>query len=87
MQILPDEMGAMQPIGVECVFGKEGDVQVRRVQINIAWIPVGQGRQWLDDDGRHVLIMLPNNQVRELILSPDALVWQLKPTARNRQLL
>ena len=26
MQMLPDEMGAMQPIGVECVFGKEGDV-------------------------------------------------------------
>lgn len=75
----------MQPIGVECKFGKEGEVQVRRVQMNGAWISVGQGRQWLDDDGRHVLIMLPNDQVRELILLPERLIWLLKPAPRRRR--
>lgn len=77
----------MQPIGVECVFAKEGDVRVRRVQMNGTWIAVGQGRQWVDDYGRHVLIMMPNNQVRELILRPDKLVWRLKPSVRRPQLI
>ena len=77
----------MQTIGVECVFAVDGDVRVKRVQLAGGWLAVGQGRQWVDDNGRHVLIMLPNNQVRELILSPQGMQWLIKPAGRRAQLI
>ena len=40
---------------------------------------VEQGRQWQDDDGRHVLIMRPGRQVEELLLSVETLRWELVP--------
>lgn len=55
-------------ISVDCTFLTDGSVRVRRVEIEGSWWSVGQGRQWVDENGRHVLIMLPNNQVREIIL-------------------
>lgn len=65
-------------IGVDCLFSAGGTVQVQRVEINGQWQMVGQGRQWLDEDGRHVLIMLSTNQVRELVLRPDTLTWEMR---------
>jgi hypothetical protein len=50
---------------------------VRRVEIEDAWLPVEQGRQWVNENGRHVLIMLPNNQVREIILRADSMTWEM----------
>jgi hypothetical protein len=67
----------MVTIGVDCTFSSSGIVQVRRVQIGEAWQMVGQGRQWLDQRGRHVLVMLRENQIREIILRPDTLTWQM----------
>lgn len=69
----------MESVGVECRFGQDGAVQVNKVQLNGRWLPVGQGRQWVDENGRHVLIMLPGNEVRELVLQPDTLRWGLVP--------
>ena len=50
----------MKAISVECKFMSNGAVQVRRVLLENTWLPVGQGRQWTDEVGRHVLVMLPN---------------------------
>ncbi|MEZ4593757.1 MAG: hypothetical protein R3D55_21820 [Chloroflexota bacterium] len=69
----------MQQVGVDCQFSEDGSVQVKKVQVNGRWQPVGQGRQWVDENGRHVLIMLPGNEVRELVLLPDTLHWGLVP--------
>lgn len=66
-------------IGVFCQFMQNGRIQVQRVQIDDTWIPVGQGRQWRDDNGRHVLIMLPGQIVREIVLRSDTLRWELLP--------
>lgn len=66
-----------QQVGVDCQFGDDGSVEVRQVLWNGRWQTVGQGRQWVDGNGRHVLIMLPGEQVRELILQPDTLCWHL----------
>ena len=74
----------MQHVGVECQFSEDGSVQVKKVQLNGRWQPVGQGRQWGDENGRHVLIMLPGEQVRELVLQPATLRWQLL-NPRQRQ--
>ena len=69
----------MATIGVDCTFASNGAVQVRRVEMNGSWQSVGQGRQWLDQHGRHVLIMLPTNQVREIVLRPDTMAWEMEP--------
>lgn len=67
----------MQHVAVECRFNEDGSVQVKKVQLNGRWLPVGQGRQWVDENGRHILIMLPGDEVRELVLQPGTLRWQL----------
>lgn len=64
-------------IGVECRFVESGRVQVQRIRLAGAWVQVGQGRQWVDEAGRHVLIMLPDQQVRELLLRAQTLDWVL----------
>lgn len=67
----------MKTVGVECRFTEDGAVQVRKVLLDGRWQSAGQGRQWLDANGRHVLIMLPGKDVREIIFRPDTMVWQL----------
>lgn len=69
----------MTQIGVDCSFTPSGTIRVKRVQLNGQWQMVEQGRQWVDQNGRHVLIMLANQQAREIILRPDTLVWEMKP--------
>jgi hypothetical protein len=41
-------------------------------------------RQWVDGYGRHLLIMLPNNQTRELLLRADTLTWEMRPLNRTQ---
>ena len=67
----------MKTVGVDCIFAEDGAVQVKKVWLNGRWQSVGQGRQWLDEDGRHVLIMLPGEEVRELVLLPGTLRWEV----------
>jgi len=74
----------MKTVGVDCRFAEDGAVQVRKVLWNGRWQSVGQGRQWLDENGRHVLIMLPAEEVRELILQPGTLQWGLVEIGGSR---
>lgn len=69
----------MKRIGVECRFAVDGTVDVRRIYMDGDWLPVGQGRQWVDQTGRHVLIMLPDDQSREIRLRPDTMTWEIIP--------
>jgi len=71
----------MKPIGVDCTFAANGTVRVRRILVDEKWIPVGQGRQWVDGDGRHLLIMLPGSQVRQIRLRADTLTWEMTAVA------
>ena len=68
----------MEPIEVDCVFVADGTVRVRRIAVDGTWEPVEQGRQWLDDAGRHVLVMLHGREVREIVLDPATLTWQMQ---------
>lgn len=77
----------MRNIAVEAVFAADGTVQIRQVQIDEQWWAVGQGRQWVDGNGRHCLIMLPDHSVRELILQPETLAWVMKPLAGSKQIV
>ncbi len=68
----------MEQIGVDCVFEEDGAVRVRRIAVGGNWKGVEQGRQWLDDVGRHVLIMLNGREVREIVLRSEELTWSMK---------
>jgi hypothetical protein len=66
-------------IAVDCRFASDGTIDVRRIYMNRKWTEVGQGRQWFDAAGRHVLVMLPDERVQELWLRSDTLIWELRP--------
>jgi hypothetical protein len=74
-----------EQIGVDCIFEADGSLQVRRVHVAGRWMAIGQGRQGVDQRGRHVLIMLPGDQVREILLRPDTMTWALLPDTGGRQ--
>lgn len=73
------------PVEVDCRFDEDGRVHVRRVRLGRPWQAVEQGRQWVDDDGRHVLVMLAGG-VRELVLRADTLTWELRELPGARRL-
>lgn len=64
------------PVEVDCTFDVQGEVRIRRVRVNEQWQHVDQGRQWKDDNGRHLLVMMLDGHVHELVLRPD-LRWEL----------
>jgi len=71
----------MNAAAVDCVFAADGTVKVNRVNLGNGWRPASQGRQWLDQGGRHILIMLPGEAIYELILRSDTMLWEI---ARGR---
>ena len=68
----------MVPVAVECRFHKDGTVAVSNIQIGSRWVPIEQGRQWLDSDGRHVAIRQLDGTTAELILNPETLAWRYR---------
>lgn len=76
----------MTPIGVDCTFSPDGGVRVKRVEIRGQWHIVEQGRQWLDEQGRHVLVMLPGKGTREILL-PRSLIWHIKPANSQNKMI
>lgn len=72
-------------IGVECQFTENGTVTIKKIKLGDQWVAVGQGRQWQDQQGRHVLVMLPNQTVLEVVQRPDTLVWERVENGRSRR--
>ena len=64
-------------ISVDCSFDNEGHVRIRRIAVEDSWFVVEPGRQWLDEFGRHVLIMIPGGRVLEIVLSSETLTWTI----------
>lgn len=64
-------------VAVECTFGEDGTVRLRRLRLHGRWQTVEQGRQWGDENGRHVLVMLAGGQVHEVVLNPATLTWSI----------
>ncbi|MCA9984083.1 MAG: hypothetical protein KDE09_03730 [Anaerolineales bacterium] len=72
----------MEKVAVECTFSPEG-VRVHRIRPDDQWLPVEQGRQWEDESGRHVLIMVPGQQAQELLLRRGTLTWVIGPASHS----
>lgn len=72
-------------IGVDCVFNLDGTVTVRRIKEKGVWTSVEQGRQWIERDGRHILVMIQGQPPRELLLRSDTLTWELRPDRNQKK--
>lgn len=77
----------MQAVAVRCVFALNGEVQVQQIERHGRWLSIGQGRQWLDDEGRHVLALLPTHEVVELLLQPSTLTWVMRSTTARHTIM
>ena len=69
-------------VGLDAQIDASGNFCVRRIELDGRWLPVGQGRQWQDDAGHHIMIMTPDQDTRELILRVGSSRWELKPKRR-----
>jgi exosome complex RNA-binding protein Rrp4 len=74
-------------VTVDCTIGRNGRIWIKRIKLDDAWLVIEQGRQWQDENGRHVLVMRPGGQVEELLLSAKTLRWELMPRPSNRQII
>jgi hypothetical protein len=74
-------------IGVECTFAKDGRCRIKRIQIDKNWVSVEQGRQWVDRQGRHVLVRVSGQPVQEILLKPDTLTWLVVNGRSNIQMV
>jgi len=72
-------------IGVACFFDEEGKIAVQRISMDNQWMVVSQGRQWVDEEGLHVLIMFADDQARELILESSSMNWKLELLGGSEQ--
>ena len=72
----------MEKVAVECTFSPEG-VRVHRIRPAEQWLPVEQGRQWEDEAGHHVLVMVPGQQAQELLLQRETLSWLIGPASHS----
>ena len=68
----------MKHIGVDCRFLKDGSMIIKQIQLDDEWLPIEQGRQWLDGSGRHVLVRFLDGKTGEILLDPETMKWQLK---------
>jgi len=69
---------ARQSTAVQVRFEGDGEVRPRRFTWEGRWLDVSDvGRQWVDEAGRHVLVMVAGRRTFELVLRRDSLCWQI----------
>jgi hypothetical protein len=74
----------LHPVVVEARFDNEGQVTPQRFTWQGREYRVDSlGRRWRDESGMHILIMIPGEQVYELIFAPDETRWYLKVPVRD----
>lgn len=67
-----------EPAAVDVAFDPDGHPHIRRFRHGESWVTVAaQGRTWLDETGRHVLVMGPGSSSFELLLRSSDLTWRV----------
>jgi hypothetical protein len=74
----------MQPVEVVARF----DVNGRIIPLSFSWrnnkySVISKGRQWTDPTGQHFMVMVPGEQVFELLFIPKQLRWFLSSRGRT----
>ena len=68
----------MHPVEVTARFNPNGDITPVRFKWRDQDFPVlSTGRQWRDDRGLHILVMVPGDDVFELLYAAEDSRWYL----------
>jgi len=75
----------IDPIEVTARFETDGKI----TPIRFAWrgrtyLVDSTGRRWQDADGLHILVMVPGDQVIELVFAASNLRWYARQPSRPR---
>jgi hypothetical protein len=75
----------MEQIDLTVRFESSGRIEPLSLTLGGLVYPVeSTGRSWKDEQGFHILAMIPNGGVYELIFSPINLVWSLRQVGPAR---
>ncbi len=75
----------MDPIEVTARFSEEGNIIVQHFAWNGSRYHVEfAGRQWTDDDGQHMLVMVAGGQIYELIFKGSERRWYITRVRSDR---
>lgn len=76
----------MEPVEVTARFTQDGRVYPQRIFWQGSDYPVAStGRSWQDQEGLHILVMIPEERVLELIFHPEPGLWYIKFLPSGRQ--
>jgi hypothetical protein len=68
----------MVPIQVTARFEGNGEIMPESFRWQGSEYPViSTGRRWFDEKGHHVLVMIPGDQVFELVFIPSEMAWYM----------
>ena len=77
----------MDVIEVVARFSKDGKIYPQSFSWQGSDYPVeSTGRRWQDQDGLHILVMVPGERVLELVYQADQGLWYLKQPPSGRQM-
>jgi len=69
----------MEPVEVLANFDLQGVVTPQRFTFHeVEYRVVSVGRRWIDEDGQHILVMVPGERVFELVFLPGSGTWSLR---------
>jgi hypothetical protein len=75
----------MEKITVTATFDSQGNITPLAIERQGKSIQVlSTGREWLDKEGHHILVMLTENEVSHLVFAEG--IWYLMPHERNRKM-
>lgn len=67
-----------EPTTVDAHFEADGKVRPHRFTWAQEWLDVTDvGRQWDEEDGHHVLVMVASRHTFELLLAQESLSWRV----------
>jgi len=68
----------MEPIEVTARFSEDGTITVQHFAWNgVRYHLESAGRQWTDDDGQHMLVMVAGGQIYELVFKGGEGRWYI----------
>lgn len=68
----------MEPLEVTAKFGEDGKITpLRFTWKGSDYLVESTGRQWEASDGKHILVMVPDGRIFELVYNPKEVRWLL----------
>jgi hypothetical protein len=76
-----------QVVEVEARFDRQGHVTPLSMNFEGRRLGLSCGRSWQDAQGRHILVMGPEDHVMELLFVPGDMIWYWKKSLSERHVV